>query len=293
MGKDLSLHEDMNMPDPNFPVKLNDCPIAKTGEVAFDNHWHEEIEFLYFENGSAIIECNFVPIHVQAGDLIVVNSNDAHGGVSLSDDLTYHCIIMDTSLLYSKSINICETKYLTPIVQNRIVFKNKISNDLAVTQCINSFVKEYKNKEHGYELALKASMYQLLVLLLRYHVEKMLTPNQYSAKVKNLQRLDPVFGFIDEHFNEKLSLEKLCSIANMSKYHFCRQFKEITGKTLSDYINNLRVDKANYLIKNSDLNITEIGLNVGFNDLNYFSRVFKKIKKVSPSQIRHSEKKYL
>lgn len=80
-------------------------------------------------------------------------------------------------------------------------------------------------------------------------------------------------------------------LLNVSKYHFCHLFKEATGKTVVQYINDVRLDKAYHLLKNTDMNITQISMSVGFNDMNYFSRLFRKYKNVPPSKVRSQEKR--
>lgn len=286
MLNDLSLHETMDMPDRNFPVKLHDSKNFKSGQEAFFAHWHEENEFIYILKGKAVIECNLKPFTAAAGDFIALNSNDLHRGICLSDDLHYYCIIMDTSILQSKFMDICETKYLTPIIQNRILFKNIIPGDNEIANCIKHFADEYKGKRFGYELELKASLYKLLALLTRNHVQEVLSSNESSIRTKNLERFNPILKYIDIHYNEELTLDMLSSLSNMSRFHFCRQFKELTGKTLNEYINYIRINKAVELIKTSEQTITEIALSSGFNDLNYFSRMFKRLLKVSPSKLR-------
>lgn len=286
MDKDLSLHENMDMPDPNFPVKMHANLYFKKGQEAFSVHWHEENEFIYVTNGSGIIECNLKPLHVSAGDFIVVNSNDLHRGLSLSDDFRYYCIIMDSSMLQSKTIDTCETKYLIPIMQNRILFSNLVSEDKDIEACLKHFIKEYINKEMGYELELKGTLYRILALLLRRHVKSILTEDESNVRTKNLERFNPVLKYIEANYNEMLSHDKVSAMANMSRFHFCRLFKELTGKTLNEYINSIRINKAVELIKNSELSITEIALSTGFNDLNYFCRMFKRLQKISPGKLR-------
>lgn len=75
-------------------------------------------------------------------------------------------------------------------------------------------------------------------------------------------------------------------MANMSTYHFVRSFKQITGRSPIDYINKLRIDKAFSLLKEGKFNVTETALDCGFNDVNYFSRLFKKYNKMSPSEAK-------
>lgn len=286
ISKDLSLHEKMTMPNPHFAVKLTSYSSNEYGSEIFENHWHEQIEILYFKSGSALIECNSNPIYVKTGDLIIINSNDLHRGICLSKNLNYYCIILDTSILYSKTIDICDTKYITPIVQNYIVFKNKISDDKAVNECIDTFIKEYNEKALGFELALKFCLYKFFTLLLRNYSAYTMNSLQHNKRTKNLEIFNPILQHIESHFNEDLTISMLSRMANISKYYFCHSFKGLTGKTFTEYLNIIRINKSELMLKSTDMNVTEVATACGYNDLNYFSRLYKKYKGVPPSKIK-------
>lgn len=289
MNKDYMLYENLNKLnklDRNLPVIFHKDIIVQHGN-AFSRHWHEAIELLYFIRGEAVITCNSVDFTAKPGDLIVVNSNELHQGFSISESSEYYCIIFDTSLFQSRNVDACETKYINPISQNRILFNNKVENNEEVEKCIAEFVHEYESKDIGYEMSVKSIIYRLLVLLLRNHVQLVLTAKEYDARMKNLKRFNPVLEYIENHYNEKIAIEELCSISNISRFHFCRLFKSITGKTLKEYLNTLRINKAEHMLKDSDLNVTEVAMACGFDDINYFSRVFKKYKKTSPSSVKN------
>lgn len=279
---DFSLYEKANIPDKNFPIRIG-CIKPAQNSVAFHSHWHEHLELLYMVRGEACAECNSVSMHAAAGDLIVVNSNELHYAHSLGSPLEYYCIIIDPAFFKSGFIDTCEIKYIAPIHQNLILFQNKISGDLSVEACINSIIREHSQKEVGYELAIKSHVNWLLVLLLRNHVRSVLTPRESSLRDKNLLRLNTVLKYIEENSAGEISVNSLARMACVSKYHFCRLFKNATGKTVTEYVNHVRISKAESLLKNSSMNITEIALATGFNDANYFSRVFKKIKRRAPS----------
>ncbi len=127
MERPLSLQEPMDMPNRFFPIKVHYTTTKEYGMTLFNHHWHNHLEFLYFTKGSAMIELNSVPYDVREGDLVVINSNDLHYGVSQCDDLVYYAMILDIKLLHSHSIDAIETKFITPISQNRILFASKIT----------------------------------------------------------------------------------------------------------------------------------------------------------------------
>lgn len=286
MEKPIALREPMDMPDPRFPIKLNHCRFDRYGATTFPYHWHKHLEFLYFVEGEARITCNSSAFDVGPGDLIVVNSTDLHHGVSLSDRLFYFAVILDPSLLHSQSLDAVETKYIMPITQNRILFRNRISGDPDVTACIDNLIQEYKAREIGFELAVKSCLYKLLAILLRNHVQQSQSPQEYSARIRHLERFAPVFQYIEEHYGEKIGVDRLAAVASLSRFHFSRQFKELTNKTVSDYVNFIRVGKAETLLRNTSLSISEIAAATGFSDIYYFSKLFKAHKQVSPSRFR-------
>jgi AraC-like DNA-binding protein len=291
MIKPNAMLEPMDMPNPYFPIKVHRCKATQYGQIMFPNHWHKHMEFLYFISGKAAIACNSVEYIVQSGALIVMNSNDLHAGVSLSDDLFYYAIILDPSLLQSHAMDAVETKFITPITENLILFNNKIENDAPIINSILSIVSELDHQEMGYELAIKSHLFAILTLLLRGYVAQILTFNDYKARLINLERFTPILEYIEAHFHQELSVELLADKAGLSRFHFGRLFKALTGKSVTDYINNARIRRAEYLLRNTPLTISEIALTVGYHDIYYFSRIFKKYKDVPPSQMQKAVSK--
>jgi AraC-like DNA-binding protein len=244
------------------------------------------MEFLYFIRGSAIIYINSSPIQAREGDLIIVNSNELHAGENTSGELDYICVIVGVSHLHGAIVDPVETKYITPIERNLILFDNKISGVQNIAACIENIAEEYKAKRLGYELEVKSNIYHLLAILMRNHVNKILTKGEYRTRVKNLERFKDIFRYMDENYTEEITIEKLSKMVNLSGFHFCRIFKELTGKTLSEYVNGLRISKAEKLLLDPDLSVSEIAAQSGYNDINYFSRMFKKHRKMSPTRFR-------
>lgn len=286
MKKSIALLESMDMPDPHFPFKMNLTNVDEYGKILFHHHWHQHIEFLYFKSGKAMIECNSKPLEVQTGDLIVVNSNDLHHGLSLSEDLSYYVMICDLALLHSHSADTVETKFMTPIAKNEILFQNKISHDPDINTSLHRIIEECKHKTYGFELAVKMQLYNLLTLLIRRYIDRFLSSNDQTTRIKNRERFTPIFRYIDKKYKEPISVTLLADIAGLSRFHFSRLFKEVTGKTVPEYVNMIRLSKSEYLLRNSSMTISEIAHATGFNDIYYFSRAFKKAKLVAPSEWR-------
>jgi len=106
-------------------------------------------------------------------------------------------------------------------------------------------------------------------------------------RIKNVNKIklklfEDVKNFIKENIETELELEKVASNFGLSVYYFSRTFKEVTGTNFSDYINKCRIDIAKELLSNGEMNVKEVCYKVGYNDPNYFSKVFKKYEGVSP-----------
>ena len=120
--------------------------------------------------------------------------------------------------------------------------------------------------------------------LLENYSNKFATHN----KLQNIHpRIEIARKYMERNYNKALSLPSLAKVACMDKYHFCKTFKKQTGKTYTEYINILRIEKAKeLLLERNTLSITKIALLVGFNDHSYFDRVFTCTEDLSPSAYR-------
>jgi len=98
--------------------------------------------------------------------------------------------------------------------------------------------------------------------------------------------ISSVKSFLDEHYSEKLSLESVASHFFIDKHYLARLFKEQYGVTLVTYLQQVRITHAKRMLRFTDKSIEEIGLECGIGELNYFSRVCKKLEGVSPSEFR-------
>ncbi|MFT6050332.1 MAG: AraC-like DNA-binding protein [Patiriisocius sp.] len=91
-----------------------------------------------------------------------------------------------------------------------------------------------------------------------------------------------------ENAHQKISLEDIASIANMTKNAFCKYFKKRTNKTYVSFLTEVRIENACKLLKSDkDVSINEIAYKVGFNNISNFNRKFKEVKKMTPLSYRN------
>ena len=95
------------------------------------------------------------------------------------------------------------------------------------------------------------------------------------------------------HYKNDISLDDVSREIDISPYYFSKVFKEATGENFIDYLTGLRIDKAKDLLENTGMSMKEICGEVGYSNPNYFSRIFKKIVGVSPTEYKDNIMVYL
>lgn len=107
-----------------------------------------------------------------------------------------------------------------------------------------------------------------------------------SSLQKNNPSIQKVCDYVDEHLSEDISLEQMADYINVSSFYLSKLFKEEKGVTFINFISDKRLEKARELLENTELSIKEITAEVGYNDQNYFSRIFKNKYGVPPKEYR-------
>ena len=111
----------------------------------------------------------------------------------------------------------------------------------------------------------------------------------YHKKYSDIEgkRMRNVFEFTIENSNQKITLEDIASVANMTKNAFCKYFKKRTNKTYIRFLTEIRIENACKLLNSDkDLSINEVAFKSGFNNISNFNRQFKEIKKATPLSYR-------
>jgi YesN/AraC family two-component response regulator len=106
-----------------------------------------------------------------------------------------------------------------------------------------------------------------------------------GRKNHNMQQ---AIKYIHNNFSTDISLDLVAGTAGISKYHFSRVFKEMTGLTYQSYLNRVRIEQAKKMLNEDALSITDTGHAVGYSDLTHFERIFKKLIGTTPSEYRRS-----
>ncbi len=158
-----------------------------------------------------------------------------------------------------------------------------------VEELMQEMYHEYCNKKKYFEIIVKSDLLKLLANVARVYEESE-DPKNEELFGRYREAVNAAISYIVENYNANIYIEDVCKIAMMSQTYFSYLFKQITGYTFVEYVNNLRIKKAMEMLKDFDTSITDICYTVGFNDAAYFNRVFRKETGLSPRRYRNLSK---
>ena len=256
------------------------------------NHWHEEAELTLITSGKCIYKIDLVEYEVEEGDILFVPPLFLHS-ITLGNNkkVSSETYVFHLKFLGGNSTDICSTRYLAPIMNQEFsmpyVIKPNHPAYVSLRKIFNQINTTYDESIIGYELALKSFFLQTIFLLLQYSKKVAVSETEkVSDKIKN------VLDYIELHYSETITVSQLAKLCYFSDYHFMRFFKKHMNMTCVEYINNLRLEKAVELFEKGNSSIMEVSLSVGFHNLSYFHRAFKKKYRMTPLSFINDLKKY-
>ena len=239
----------------------------ENAKLMHNTHYHNHYEIYYLKKGKAKY---FIDNATCEGDMVLIPPYVIHRTAYIEGEQLERLLITFTPDFLEKNEDSsafrCFKKYY---IKKADVYKN----------LINSIEAENNNPDGFSDELIKSYIITLLLKLSR-SAEK----NPYVLTVPSF--ILQITDYISENYSAEISLSKLAEEFSVSKSHLSRQFKAITGLGINEYITIVRVRNAERLIVTTDLSMTEIATTCGFNDSNYFSSVFKKLKGIPPLKFR-------
>lgn len=135
-------------------------------------------------------------------------------------------------------------------------------------------------KEPGYQFMAMGYFMVLVTLLSRCYGQKLTVS---SEKIMNVGK---AIGHMERNFGAEIEVDELARIAHMSRRSFYRVFQEVTNESPASYLQHLRVMKSAHLLQTTERSITETAFECGFEDSNYFARVFGRIMGMTPREYK-------
>lgn len=268
------LYENHSLVTRDFPIIFHSNHLQKHNEF-HQPHWHENIELLFMTEGITEIMLDDSSVCAQKGSIVVVNSSVTHNFHPVTEFSEYECLIIDK--------NFCEQYGF--FVDEKFICNTITDERLFVLIRNIRHLKEDKPKYYSAEIL--SDVLKILSILFREYIDN----NYFEKSNHNLEMVKMGIKYIKKHIKEDLTIDEIAKYAGYSKYHFCRCFKDITGYTVNSYINQAKIAQAYKRLSRGDVNVGDIATEYGFNDISYFTKVFKKYTKVLPSKVGQSQKR--
>ena len=251
-------------------------------------HFHDCLEINYIVEGSGVNYIEDKHYELVPGDFYVINNLEHHIAAG-NGSLKMLVIVFDPIFIWMN--NPFDYEYLKPFFNRSIKFSNRISKDSKISaqlaEGFRTMELEWKSRQPGYRLVIKSLLMKLLADLYRNCTLNNEISDEAKEFHKSYDRLRSVIEYINANLERKLDLDELAGIAFMNRTYFSSFFKKVMNISLSDYIESLRINKAQRLLRTTNDSITEIGLSCGYNDITHFNRVFKKVNSLSPKEYRY------
>jgi len=248
-------------------------------------HFHPEIELVYVNKGKGKTHIGNHLSYFNNSQLLLIGANLPHNG--FTDRLTTNgsetLVQFKPEFLGDTFFEIPEMKPIHILFEKAkkgIVFGVKTKQKLGVKI-------EKLTEKKGFKQVL--ILLEILHTLSKSEDYTILNADGFAfeAQAQNNNKIDEIFKYINENFNQHISLDEIAGLVSMTVPAFCRFFKKSTGKTFTKLVNEYRVVHATKLLSESQSSITDICFECGFNNFSHFNKLFKEFTGKSASKYRN------
>ncbi len=310
----------------SFPCAVYRTRSGRKGTLV-KHHWHDEAEILYFSGGAFRLDINMEQFPIHSECLYFINPGELHSIITESAGSYEDAVVFSPDTLSFDSCDTAQVQLIQPIKQGRMRFPRcltpqhpafgalqsafmDILHTFRRAQQKEAFQSETFQEKISWEqpihnelpgdlsavtddltsqLYIKAS---LLFLLATLSEHRLFTPTEadYDKRVEDIKA---VLTYIKDNYREKIYISDLAAQISLNEQYFCRFFKKAIGRTPMEYINEYRIKQTRRLLEESDLPITDICLECGYNNLGNFLREFRKQTGTTPLQYRKQSRKVI
>ena len=261
------------------------------------HHWHEPVEIIYLEQDSYQVHINTTLTHLKSPCFCFINSGELHALISDSDQYQEQAVVFSPELLTFATPDPTQEQFLLPLSEHKLSFPPFLGSEHpAFSEVQQEFFRirsiffrenrscpdQFTTENPVSQLRIKAALLNILGILAEHDL---LTSND-PVHNPRVELLKTVISYIRKNYQYPLSLGELAALAGMNEQYFCRFFKKALGKTPVSYINDFRIRHAATLLRTTELPVTEVCLESGFNNLGHFIKEFKKATHFTPLQFR-------
>lgn len=240
-------------------------------------HSHDFCEVVYVADGVGTITVDGISRTVRQGDIIIYNANLVHEEESSSEKP------MALYFMGLGGLRLTElpSNHLLPPGLDYVYPTGKYAE--LFTACFDRMIPEFEKKEQFY-----AEITQNLALTMIMYMFRLINENNRDSDqlLQSNTNIRQAIAYIHEHLSEELMLEDIAKQCHISKFYLSHQFTQTQGISLSKYILKSRITKSMQLLRETNLPVKEVSEAVGFHDVAYFCRAFKRETNLTPLQYR-------
>lgn len=285
--------------DWEFPVAIHEYNFTDINIHSIRWHWHDEIELLFVDYGEVEVLADNISIIAKKGQVVFIKQNVLHS-IQVTENCNkpkFRSLIFHPSFLFGYGKTLMDANYAVPLVENSQLkcklFDRLQGKDFLILDCITELLDLLTKKKWGYELLSKALLCKIWYLLL---ISSSSTQPKYTKTkriVNDEERIKNALLYIENHYSENITLDDIANFIHISKSECCRCFKRVLHMSPFEYLMKFRIFSATRIIQRHDEQISSIGslaTAVGFSNISYFNKVFKKYLEITPSEYREKFK---
>lgn len=272
-----------------FPVA---CYHDNISEKAVEWHWHEELEALVVETGTARVAVNGKAYLAEPGDGVFINAGILHGVRNAGTrDCRLHSVVFHPRLVGGSVDSILWQKYLEPLLSDScrpcVLFLKGEQWGERASKTIRDAWQACASEEEGFEFAVREQLSRLIFLITKNCPAAEKSPSEKT--LRDGERVKLMLRYIQEHYGGQLTLAKIAKSAAVSENECLRCFRNVIGSTPMQYAKQVRIQKAAELLVSTDRNISDIGAACGFQEMSYFAKTFRELKGCTPRDYRRNK----
>ena len=243
-------------------------------------HWHDEFEIIYVRSGFLTVSISGESYIGKTGEAFVVSPGNLHLMGSQSGTVDYYTFLFPLKYISFRTDDMLDEKLLEPLNSGHLMICPRVK-DTAKELC-EQLIEIYMAKKDESESKI-ATQVRTKIILLQFILEMwergFVIENDKSGR-NTIEK--EMISYIQQNFMEKISLKEFSEQFHLSEKYISRYFKEHFHITFSQYITHLRLEHAKQLLQDTDIPVTEIAMQSGYQNVSYFIRIFKKTYGVSP-----------
>ncbi len=268
------------------PIKI----IKLENEDYTSYHSHEFLEFVYIVDGTASYNINGNSGILKKGNFFVIDYETAHSYFSKNKDLTViNCLFLpefvDKNLAGVNSFNKLTERYFFGVTGRKIkgpTADRVYFDDGIVGTLFSRMYTEYREQKDGFTEIIRYALCAILIQIVR----------QVGSDKVISELIAQVIKETEKGYMQHISLKTICKKLHYSLPYISKKFKEEIGITFTDHLQNRRIEESCRLLTESDANINEIAEQVGYSNIKFFNKTFRKVTKITPREYRKIYKKY-